>query len=583
MMKFRTTVITVGIAMVLLFCCNSCDKSQESKESPDISVALEIVSDISSVRATETSWHNGDQIGVYAVESGKGFSPTTLFNKASNLCYTTPNGDGLFAPAEGAEIRLMPDQRVDIISYYPYQPVGADYKLRVNVSDQSDLTKIDLLYSQNAKGLNATHPKANLQFDHVMSQLQISAMSDGNIDLSQLKVSIEGVVTEGVFDLPSGTFSQIGTTTAKVQMHQVVSVSKGATLQAILLPTQQLKGLIYHFEVGGQTYTYEEKEEKALKSGTREHRNFKITATGVELINATIEIIGKGDEGTVPGTEEPENPSKPEPSEPSGEFTNIPAYYKEQVLIRKGYMEDVYFQQHNAPDHWFGGGSTPGGNRRNYTIYYSTKNYQPYMIAYPLYRDCVGGLGRNENWEYDPEIPAKYQMNLTKSYVSGYSRGHMLRSANRSASKDLMHTTYYFTNMVPQHQDQNGGIWLQLEDVELNWAKSANKADTMFVVCGPIITDNNGTVTDRDGYKQSPIPTHTWKVLLKKKGNNWISIGVKMPNTSNAERPNKDMWYNEDYLCTVAELEQELGVKFFPHLSDAEATQVKSQKNRNDW
>lgn len=104
MMKFRTTVITVGIAMVLLFVAIRATSRRSQKRVQTYLSALEIVSDISSVRATETSWHNGDQIGVYAVESGKKLSPTTLFNKASNLCYTTPNGDGLFAPAEGKRL-----------------------------------------------------------------------------------------------------------------------------------------------------------------------------------------------------------------------------------------------------------------------------------------------------------------------------------------------------------------------------------------------------------------------------------------------------------------------------------------------
>ena len=57
-----------------------------------------------------------------------------------------------------------------------------------------------------------------------------------------------------------------------------------------------------------------------------------------------------------------------------------------------------------------------------------------------------------------------------------------------------------------------------------------------------------------------------------------ISIGVKMPNV----RPvSGSKWY--DYTCTVADLEKELGVKFFPFLPENEATAIKSQNNSSDW
>ena len=591
MLKEKNIFISLAVTTMIVLSSYGCDKKKGDGTIPQEYTVLQVQSNINTLKASETSWDKNDQIGLFAMKSGNKLSSSSLYNRAHNLLYTTPNGDGRFLPNANSEIRLLPNERIDLISYYPYQQqVGADYKLRINVSDQSDLTKIDLLYSDNARGLNASQPKANLQFNHMMSQLQISAMSTDETDLSALKVTVGDVATEGVFDLATGGFTTIGITKAKVTMHTSQSIPKGATFHAILLPNQEIKGLTYTFEVGGKSFTYVEKEAKELKQGERARRNFKISANGVELINATIQIIG-------PKEKKPQDPAQPEPGPtPSGEFSNK-AFYKEQVLIRKGKMEDLIFQQHNAPDNYFGGGHTDGGERRNYTVYYSKNNYQPYMIAYPMYRDCVGGNARDDNWQYDPVIPREYQMNLKQSYKFGFSRGHMLRSANRNATIDLMHTTYYFTNMVPQHQNQNAGIWLQLEDVEYNWATNANKTDTMFVVCGPILSADNGTVTDMDGIdkksqqvksgaKLCPIPTHTWKVLLKKnKEGKWISIGSRMPNTSNADRKNKlgrkDSW--TDYLCTVADLEKELGVKFFSFLPENEAAAIKSLKNPNDW
>ncbi len=586
MSRNKTILLLLAITAVLIFSCCSCDDKKGEKELPKEYTVLEIQSRINSLRATETSWERGDKIGLYAVVSGKGLSSTSIFQKASNLPYTTPDGDGHFLPAEGGEIRLMPGERIDLISYYPYQPVGADHKLRINVRDQSDLSKLDLLYSDNARGLNNLHPKANLQFFHALSQLQISIMGDGATDLNALQISVGDINVEGIFDLTTGQLSNLGSTTSKITIHKSKSVAKGATHQAILLPGQELKGLTYTFEVAGKSYTYTEMESKKLQPGIRVRRNFKLTDTGVELIDATIEIIGEGEGGTQPqpnpqpDPEQPGEDPKPEPPTPPAEGYGNKAYYMEQVLIQNGYMEDRIIHQLDSPDSYFAGGETDGGKRRNYTIYFSKNNRQPYMVAYPLYKDCIGDSGRTDKWDFDPVIDKKYQMQLFRSYQPrsyNMSRGHMLASNQRTASRNLNFTTFYFTNMVPQEQSQNGGIWQQLESRENSFATNANKSDTLYVVCGPTLAPNADMVHD-DNNKKCPIPTHTWKVLLKKKKGQWISIGVKMPNVSIAKG---SKWY--DYTCTVADLEKELGVKFFPLLPETEAQAIKSQNNSKDW
>lgn len=582
MSRNKTILLLLAITAVLIFSCCSCDDKKGDKELPREYTVLEVQSRINSLRATETSWERGDQIGLYAVVSGKGLSSTSIFQKASNLPYTTPDGDGQFLPAEGGEIRLMPEERIDLISYYPYQPVGADHKLRINVRDQSDLSKLDLLYSDNARGLNNLRPKAVLQFNHALSQLQISIMGDGATDLNALQISVGDVKVEGVFNLAAGQLSKLGGTTSKITMHKAKSVAKGATHQAILLPGQELKGLTYTFEVAGKSYTYTETESKQLQPGVRVRRNFKLTDTGVELIDATIEIIGEGEGDTQPqpDPEQPGEDPKPEPPTPPAEGYGNQAFYMEQVMIQNGYMEDRIIHQLDSPDSYFSGGTTSGGKRRNYTIYFSKNNHQPYMVAYPLYKDCLGDSGRTDKWDFDPVIDKKYQMQLYRSYQPrsyNMSRGHMLASNQRTASRELNFTTFYFTNMVPQEQSQNSGIWQQLESRENAFARNANKSDTLYVVCGPTLAPNADMVHD-DNNKKCPIPTHTWKVLLKEKKGQWISIGVKMPNV----RPvSGSKWY--DYTCTVADLEKELGVKFFPFLPENEATAIKSQNNSRDW
>lgn len=550
-------LVLVGI-LALALGVSSCSPKDHGESPQEQGVTLKVVSDINTLKASETAWDVGDKIGIYVVESGKGLVAANIYQDASNLSYVTSNGDGKFISTTGIELPLVEGKRVDVISYYPHQAVGADYKTHLDISDQSDLSKLDLLYSSNAKAIDSRAPRANLVFDHVMSQLQLNVLGGAGLDLSGLKVRIDGLVTDGLFDLATGTVASLGTITK-----EVTAYSEGGVLQrVILIPGQKLDELKLTFEVGGKSYVYSELPQKVMQAGVRERFTFQIGDGKVMLINSAIEVIGKGDEGSIPGIEVPEGNSNT-------------ASYMEQVLIKDGYMTDMLFAQHDAPDSAFGGGTTPGGQRRNYTVYYSKNNRQPYMIAYPLYRDCtVKNVDRRDDWNWDPKIATQYQQNLFKSYQGGiYSRGHMLASAHRLASRELNSSTFYFTNMVPQDSKQNAGVWAQLETAERNWVE--NSVDTLFVVCGPSFDEDRGTVGDGVG-QPVRIPSHTWKVFLKKVGNQYKSIATKMPNT-----PTATGWKN--YVMSVADLEKELGVTFFSKLDPAIADQVKSQKNSSEW
>ena len=149
----------------------------------------------------------------------------------------------------------------------------------------------------------------------------------------------------------------------------------------------------------------------------------------------------------------------------------------------------------------------------------------------------------------------------------------MLPSAHRLASRRLNEQTFYFTNMVPQNQNQNGGVWERLENAERS---ISDRVDTLYVVCGPTIDPNSISISDNTGNRVK-VPTHTWKVLYWKEAGGHRSVGFKIPNSA---RPKGDSFKN--YAVSVASLEKELGVTFFTHLDPAVAEGIKSQKSTNN-
>jgi endonuclease G len=162
-------------------------------------------------------------------------------------------------------------------------------------------------------------------------------------------------------------------------------------------------------------------------------------------------------------------------------------------------------------------------------------------VAYPLCNNHLGS-GRDESWDFDPEVPESKQTNIRKgaygvkwptaAYSNNYfARGHQLPNADRNGVDAMMAQTYYSTNLTPQLQyGFNGDIWKNLEDGVRNVVKG--KADTVYVVTGAAFRKVGGsetinTITSVRDNKILPVPNYYWKVLLKVKWTGGSVSGAK--------------------------------------------------------
>ena len=110
----------------------------------------------------------------------------------------------------------------------------------------------------------------------------------------------------------------------------------------------------------------------------------------------------------------------------------------------------------------------------------------------------------------DPLLPADKQL-LTSDYTgSGFDRGHMTRSADRTAGNVDNAITFYLTNVVPQMADLNQGVWAQFENA---LADSARAGRAVYVITGPLYSRSLPLRFVKDEGKIA-IPDSTWKVAL---------------------------------------------------------------------
>ena len=207
--------------------------------------------------------------------------------------------------------------------------------------------------------------------------------------------------------------------------------------------------------------------------------------------------------------------------------------------------------------------------REQSTVSYSSTRNTPNWVAYNLEAShMVSGQDRCDCFTFDPALPQNFSRYSTFDYVgSGYSRGHLVKSADRTSGSLDNARTFYFSNIVPQTSANNGGPWLQLENYLSNKARDENKE--IFIVTG--VAGSLGTVNDRG---LITIPASLWKVAIvlpRNKGltdvNNGLVpdevIAVVMPNVSSM--PSGDWKY---YSTTVDAVEQLSGYNVFDKLED---------------
>ena len=202
-----------------------------------------------------------------------------------------------------------------------------------------------------------------------------------------------------------------------------------------------------------------------------------------------------------------------------------------------------------------------GVRQRNYTFLWNESRMTADWVAYPLCRGNIGEGKRSNSFGLCPLLPEKKQPVLTKGYREGncgwYSRGHQIPSADRlTYSANIQ--TFYGVNMTPQDDNLNGGVWSTLENKVRVWA---GRCDTLYVVSGCTYDGYDGEyVLDNVG-KKVAVPTGYYKALLMKKGDTYHSCAFTFEN-----RPYANGKLTRDMAIPVSELEEQVGMEFFPAL-----------------
>lgn len=206
--------------------------------------------------------------------------------------------------------------------------------------------------------------------------------------------------------------------------------------------------------------------------------------------------------------------------------------------------------------------------KSGYVISYNSGRKVPNWVSWELNTSYLGSVARQDDFRPDDTLPASLpQAQLADYSGSGFDRGHMCPSADRTLTVTANSQTFYLTNMVPQAANNNRGPWADLENECRNIARTGKE---LFVISGGVFSGSSRTI----GSGVS-VPDKTFKVIVvldavgqgpANVSSSTRVIGVMMPNSDSQISLSAD-WHN--FRVSVDAIEAATGDNF---LSDVDPT-----------
>lgn len=182
-----------------------------------------------------------------------------------------------------------------------------------------------------------------------------------------------------------------------------------------------------------------------------------------------------------------------------------------------------------------------------------------------------------EPFEPDPTVEASAQRVQADFGRKGYDRGHICASADRLYSREANVQTFYYTNMSPQKNAFNTGVWQNLESKVQAWGRSCKGSDALYVVKGGTIDKADQIKEYIGGDRTKPVPKYYYMALLFRKDNTYKAIAFwtehDKPYVSNVS----------SCAISIDELEKRTGIDFFPVLPDKLENAVEASFSVKQW
>ncbi len=178
-----------------------------------------------------------------------------------------------------------------------------------------------------------------------------------------------------------------------------------------------------------------------------------------------------------------------------------------------------------------------------FSLSYNKSRATANWVSWHLTTTWLGAATRQDNFKPDNALPEGWYKVSTSNYTnSGFDRGHLCPSADRTTSAQENSNTFLMTNIVPQAPKNNQQTWARLEDYCRDLVAAGNELYIVAGVAGTGGDGSKGAATTING-SLITVPATLWKVIvvlpqgtndMQRIDANTRVIAVTMPNSQNS-------------------------------------------------
>ncbi len=200
-------------------------------------------------------------------------------------------------------------------------------------------------------------------------------------------------------------------------------------------------------------------------------------------------------------------------------------------------------------------------DRKYFVLGFDPQIHLARWAAWKLERSDLGPVARSSGFHPDPAQPWVQDADYVRS---GFDRGHLCPSADRTATEEANRSTFVLTNVHPQLHELNAGPW---EDLEKKGRELVRAGHVVYVVAGGLF-DSSPVIM----HHEIPVPASSFKIIVVLEPGEGASavtaktqtIAVIMPNDASAKHR---QW--TDFTTTIRAIEDRSGYDFEPDLPRA--------------
>ena len=216
-----------------------------------------------------------------------------------------------------------------------------------------------------------------------------------------------------------------------------------------------------------------------------------------------------------------------------------------------------------------------------YALSYNKSLGHANWVAWELSKVNFGTADRQDDFRPDTYLPAGWYRVRTSDYTnSGFDRGHLCPSADRTFTLEDNSATFLMTNIIPQAPELNRGAWVRLED----YCRSlALKNYRLYIIAGTYGSGGEGSEGPATQIKNGTnVPARNYKVIVAIPNGGSAAditsetpvIAVDFPNQSSLV-DNKS-W--STFITTPSAIESAAKVTFFTYLKESLRKELRNEK-----